>query len=184
MFNIPQDPELAKQAYLFQINANLEAIRLLNCAAERRDRTDGELEVRLRMDFGTAVLAPAEDRARFAVTVTVVGELKHSDDAGASSNEPEFRLTCKYELVYVLKPGYEPTSAQLDAFRQGNAIFQCWPYSRELFQNMAMRMELGIPPLPFLRLVVRDKSAESQQTGKSVQQNRAVRRRAQKKQPS
>jgi hypothetical protein len=45
-----------------------------------------------------------------------------------------------------------PPQQELDAFKAGNAIFHCWPYTRELVQSMTMRMGLAIPPLPFLRL--------------------------------
>ena len=63
-----------------------------------------------------------------------------------------FQIVSRYALVYDLRPGYVPPQQELDAFKDGNAIFHCWPYTRELVQSMTMRMGLPIPPLPFLRL--------------------------------
>ena len=84
-----------------------------------------------------------------------VGIFGDPTDTPESSERHRFEVECRYALAYELRPGYSPSREELDAFREGNAIFHCWPYSRELVQNMTARMGLPIPPLPFLRLAPR-----------------------------
>jgi len=62
-------------------------------------------------------------------------------------------ISCRLEVAYELAEGYEPTSEQIDAFRQGNAIFNCWPYFREYVQNSVARMNYPPVTIPFLRMV-------------------------------
>jgi hypothetical protein len=64
-----------------------------------------------------------------------------------------FAVECVYELCYRLKGGYKPEENEIEAFKSGNAIFNCWPYFREFFQNLAARMGQAPPPLPLLRVV-------------------------------
>ena len=61
-------------------------------------------------------------------------------------------LECTYAVDYQLREGFEPSPKQVKAFKDGNVIFNCWPYFREYLQNSVQRM--GFPPLvaPFLRV--------------------------------
>ncbi len=61
-------------------------------------------------------------------------------------------VECAYEMDYLLREGFELTPEHVKAFKDGNAIFNAWPYFREYLQNNLQRM--GLPPLtaPFLRL--------------------------------
>jgi hypothetical protein len=58
-----------------------------------------------------------------------------------------------HEASYELAEGYEPTSEQIEAFRQGNAIFNCWTYFREYVQSSVARMNFPSVTVPFLRMV-------------------------------
>jgi hypothetical protein len=60
-------------------------------------------------------------------------------------------------VSYQLRPGFAPTAEQINAFKDGNAIFNCWPYCRQYVQEMIQRM--GYPPLtlPFLRVVTKQR---------------------------
>lgn len=66
--------------------------------------------------------------------------------------EPVVLVECAYEVDYALRDGFEISSEHVKAFKDGNAIFNAWPYFREYLQNNLQRM--GLPPLtaPFLRL--------------------------------
>jgi hypothetical protein len=64
-----------------------------------------------------------------------------------------FSVECYFDLDYALEEGYEPSPESIEAFSDGNAIFNCWPYAREFVQSMTSRMELNPPPLPLLRIV-------------------------------
>lgn len=66
--------------------------------------------------------------------------------------EPIVLVECAYEVDYELRDGFSITSEQVKAFKDGNAIFNVWPYFREYLQDSLQKM--GLPPLtaPFLRL--------------------------------
>ncbi len=64
-----------------------------------------------------------------------------------------FSVKCRFEMMYELEEGYQPTRDEMDAFAGGNAVFNAWSFFREFTQNTVVRM--GFPPtptIPFLRL--------------------------------
>ena len=149
-FTIQQELTKVKAAHRFQVNADLRDVRLLDCSATMAEtRTESEGQLRLGLDLETSVLSSAEGCARLAVRIIVHGDPK---DGEGKSEKHLFEVACRYALQYALKEGYTPSQEELDAFKEGNAVFQCWPYSRELVQNLTMRMGLQMPPMPFLRL--------------------------------
>ena len=152
-FTIEQQQRDLQAAHRFQVSAELQDIQLLDCAASVSE-SNGQLEgqLRLGLKIETAVLSVSEGNARFSVKVGIFGD---PTDTPKPSERHRFEVECRYALAYELRPGYSPSREELDAFREGNAIFHCWPYSRELVQNMTARMGLPIPPLPFLRLAPR-----------------------------
>jgi hypothetical protein len=149
-FTIEQDRDTVQAAHHFQVSAKLQDVRLLDCSASvsaAELELEGQLRLGLTMETGT--LSHSEGNALFWVRINIFG------DPADGPEQPEhhrFEVACRYALAYDLRPGYSPSPRELDAFREGNAVFHCWPYSRELVQNMTMRMGLPIPPLPFLRL--------------------------------
>jgi hypothetical protein len=149
-FTIRQDEAAVKAAYRFQVNASLLDIRLLGCALSTPEFFEPtERAIRLGLNMGSAVLESDKANAVIAVELSVFGDL---DDDGASADHHLFEVRCRYGLKYSLRPGYVPSADEIEAFKEGNAIFQCWPYSRELVNSLTMRMGMPIPPLPFLRL--------------------------------
>ncbi|HOK45944.1 MAG TPA: hypothetical protein PLP04_09715 [Bryobacteraceae bacterium] len=150
-FTIAQEKSQVQAAHRFQVSAELQQIQLLDCTATLSE-SDGQLQgqLRLGLKMETAVLSVSERNARFAVRISVFGD---PIDAPEQPERHGFEVACRYALDYELRRGYTPSTAELDAFREGNAILHCWPYSRELVQNLTARMGLPIPPLPLLRLV-------------------------------
>jgi hypothetical protein len=81
---------------------------------------------------------------------------------------PVVRVECAYHVDYDLRPGFQITPAHIKAFKNGNAIFNAWPYFREYLQDCLQRM--GLPPLaaPFLRLMPKRRPEEhTKQTHKA-----------------
>ena len=60
---------------------------------------------------------------------------------------------CAIRADYELDKGYQPTPEEIEAFSESNAVFNCWPYFRELVQNTLARMNYPPLSIPFLRLV-------------------------------
>jgi len=149
-FTIAQGKEEVEAAHRFQISADMKDVRLLDCTASMSgDRSQLGEQLRLGMQMESAVLGVSEGEARFSVRITAFGDPK---DAPEDQERHLFQVIGRYAMVYSLRPGYNPPQDELDAFKEGNAIFHCWPYTRELIQNLTMRMGLAMPPMPFLRL--------------------------------
>jgi hypothetical protein len=66
-------------------------------------------------------------------------------------------VECTFEVSYQLRPDFTPTSDQVKAFKDGNAIFNCWPYCRQYVQDMIQRMGYPSLILPFLRVQTKNR---------------------------
>ncbi len=65
-------------------------------------------------------------------------------------------IVCAFDLKYEISDNaFQPTAESIAAFKDGNAIFNCWPYVREFMQSTSARMGLRTPPLPLLRIAPR-----------------------------
>jgi hypothetical protein len=64
------------------------------------------------------------------------------------------------EATYEIEEGFVPTTEQITAFKDGNAVFNCWTYFREIVQSTVARMEYPPITLPFLRMVPKRVSVE------------------------
>jgi hypothetical protein len=149
-FTIEQGKDEVQAAHRFQVSAELQDIQLLDCAASVSDADaapEGQLSLGLKM--ATEVLNVSGDDARFSVRIAIVGD---PTGVAVERESHRFQVSCRYALEYKLRPGYAPSPEEIDAFKSGNAIFHCWPYSRELIHNLTAKMGLPVPPLPFLRL--------------------------------
>lgn len=145
-FTIVQDEAAVRGAQRFQLHANLEEVCLLDCGSKTEDEADGnERELRLALHVDSALSRREGEQVWISVRVGIAGKRKDGDN-------PVFEANCRYSLRYRLAPGYDASDDEIEAFREGNAIFHSWPYSRELLQNLAMRMGMYIPALPLLRL--------------------------------
>jgi preprotein translocase subunit SecB len=81
-----------------------------------------------------------------------------------SKNKAVFCVECTFEVSYHLRPEFAPTVEQIMAFKDGNAIFNCWPYCRQYVQEILQRMGYHPLVLPFLR--VQTKNRESRKRPK------------------
>ena len=151
-FTIQQNQTKVKAAWRFQRNAELSEVHLLECSAtlaEGFDPVAGQLSLVLELE--SRVLEAPSGNARFSVRAVVHG--KSAD--GKAPQDEFFTVSCRYALEYTLRSGYSASLEDLDAFKEGNAVFHCWPYFREMVQNIAMRMGLHLTPLPLLRLAAK-----------------------------
>ena len=108
--------------------------------------------VRVNTSRKTAVVKePTEDRA-FRIEATFTMEVRSADD----DEELQAELRGTFELSYGI-PGDVSFSAQeLEAFGEVNAVFNAWPYWRELVQSSLARMLLPPLTLPVFRVVPPD----------------------------
>ncbi len=133
-------------------NAAICAIRLARgkTASQPLDETlKGPIVVKFTTK-SRSVAAP-KGKLRIEVDFRVAGEVKPPrGEKSPVKKEAIVRVECTFALDYQLREGFEPSAKQVKAFKDGNVIFNCWPYFREYLQDSIQRM--GFPPLaaPFL----------------------------------
>jgi hypothetical protein len=71
------------------------------------------------------------------------------------AEEPLLTIQATFELLYRLPEGVEGTSEELQAFAETNALFNAWPFFREIIHATMARMNLPPIALPLFRLTPR-----------------------------
>ena len=140
-FTIRQGKDEVQAAHRFQMSAELRDIELLGCSASTSEgKAPASGQLRLGMEMDPCILHVLAGEAKFAVRISVCGDSKDAE-------EPDrhlFKVLCRYALTYRLKPAYVPLQLELDAFRDGNAIFHCRPGPKKVTLNRPAKSDTGI----------------------------------------
>ena len=143
---IEQDKLQAQAAYRLQTHADLDSIRIM----------EGKFVSRLPAeDAAFPLILALRHQAEEAVLVgsKMTIRINFGFKAGTEDKKTEvIAIGCRVEVTYDLAEGYEPTSEEIEAFKQGNAIFNCWTYFREFVQSTLSRMNYPPVAVPFLRM--------------------------------
>lgn len=130
-------------------NAEIGRIRLVRTKAEAEPPEETMKEtINVSMDVKSRHVETNQDALRIEVQFSLQGK-----NTGESAKPRKaISIECAFEIDYRLRPDFNLTAEQINAFKDGNAIFNCWPYCREYVQEIVMK--LGYPPitLPFLRV--------------------------------
>ena len=148
-FSIFQTKEETQLAITVHQNAEIDVVRLARAKAAA-DRPGIALKgpIVISMDVKAKDVEASPGNLLVEVSFRLSGSRKE--------DQPKSRtvvcIECTFEVSYQLRPGFTPTLEQVKAFKDGNAIFNCWPYCRQYVQETIQR--LGYPPLmlPFLRV--------------------------------
>lgn len=158
---IEQNQDETKLAFEVHQNAAIDRIRLARAKVasqviEERPRAP----IAVMFTFKSKPITTPSSVLRLEIAFRMVGvEEKEEGKKDAPEKKPEDKkpepvvlVECAYEVDYALREGFSITPEHVKAFKDGNAIFNTWPYFREYLQNNLQRM--GLPPLtaPFLRL--------------------------------
>jgi len=144
--------------------SELKRVRLHRCHAELQGEENG-----LTPPFG---LAQSHNTAAVLVDNVLRIEVAFNFQGfdGSEGKVSLFSIQCSFDVDYEVEAGYHPDQEAIDAFKDGNAVFNCWPYARECVQNLASRMALSHPPpLPLLRMVPKAKPSAKATPPKSPQ---------------
>jgi hypothetical protein len=165
-FAIEQERSALKAAFEIQRRAELVEIRVTHCNAkgfEGEPSFQGPLKLGLASQSKVHLVSPGKLR------IEVCLEFKAKDSAGEHA-KTVFTLDLGFMLAYDLEDDYLPPEEQVSAFKDGNAIFNCWPFARELAQNLTMRMGITVPPIPLFRVVpkTRPEELESKKPSKNI----------------
>jgi hypothetical protein len=152
---ISQEQKDINAARELMSKSELKRVRLRRCYATLQ----GE-ESSLKAPFG---LAQSHNAAPSLVDNLLRVEVAFNFQAFDNSEGKVslFSIECSFELDYEIEPDYHPDSAAIDAFKDGNAVFNCWPYARECVQSLTSRMCVNPPPLPLLRIVPKQAPPEA-----------------------
>ena len=158
---IAQSPKEIKLAFEVHQNAALSRIRLARAKAAAQSMDDGtKSPIAVVFNFRSKSIDGPARVLRLEIAFRMAGveenEKGKTDAPGRKPDgkkpEPVVLVECAYEVDYALREGFSLTPEHVKAFKDGNAIFNTWPYFREYLQTNLQRM--GLPPLtaPFLRL--------------------------------
>jgi hypothetical protein len=153
---IEQNQDETKLAFEVHQNAAINRIRLARAkvASQAIDEAP-KTPVTVTFNFKSKPMSAPANVLRLEIAFRMAGvEEKEAGKKGAPEKKPEpvVLVECAYEVDYILREGFEITSEHVKAFKDGNAIFNAWPYFREYLQNNLQRMGLPALTAPFLRL--------------------------------
>lgn len=158
---IYQNEDETKLAFEVNSNAAIGRIRLARAKVASQAMDKGlKSPIAVTFNFKSKPVNSPANVLRLEIAFRMAGvEEKEEGKTGAPERNPDEKkpepvvlVECAYEVDYVLREGFSITPDHVKAFKDGNAIFNAWPYFREYLQNNLQRM--GLPPLtaPFLRL--------------------------------
>jgi preprotein translocase subunit SecB len=155
-FTITQTKQDSDLAIALHQNAQIIDLRLARAKASA-DRPGAELRtpIAASLDVKAKQIEGPSEQLFIEVSFRLTGT-KKSDGA---QEKTAVSVECTFEVTYQLKVDFTPTPEQIRAFKDGNAIFNCWPYGRQHIQDTIQR--LGFPPLilPFLRVQTKHREA-------------------------
>jgi hypothetical protein len=151
---ISQTPEEIQVASALIAKCELKRVRLHRCSASLVAESATLTEpFKWRVTYDSTAGEIVENKLPIQVQFSF-----ESFDA-SEENAVLFNIECTFDLDYELEPKYRPSAESVDAFKNGNAIFNCWPYARECVQSITAKMALQPPPLPLLRIAPKKSSA-------------------------
>jgi hypothetical protein len=164
--SIEQNASEVKLAFAVHSNSTLESIRLSSARLNSKPIESGiEYPLDVEFHYSSKKVEGPSGFLRIAVSLAFHGydsklkSLALPKASPAKSKHSGLSLECVYECDYALNPEFELTPEHVRAFKNGNAIFNVWPFFREFLQSSVLRM--GYPPvtIPFLRLHPKPKAS-------------------------
>lgn len=153
---IEQTQDETKLAFEVHQNAAINRIRLARAKVASQAMDDApKTPITVIFNFKSKPMAAPPKVLRLEIAFRMTGmQEKKEGKKSTPGKKPEqvVLVECAYEVDYVLREGFEITAEHVKAFKDGNAIFNAWPYFREYLQNNLQRMGLPALTAPFLRL--------------------------------
>jgi hypothetical protein len=152
---ISQSPQEIQSAIALQLKVELARIALRDC---RASNTASEVDVKGPVVISVAHASSVKHPIKEFLQIEVSFKIRGVDSATPSAEI--FSIECSFNLDYrMTDPSFKPLEESILAFKEGNAVFNCWPYTREFIQNITSRMAINTPPLPFLRITPKQQEA-------------------------
>jgi hypothetical protein len=163
---IEQTPEQVKLAFEVHQNADISRIRLARAKVASHSIDEApKAQIQVKFTFKSRALDSPPGVLRLEIAYRMAGietgaeaeadsrkKGRLKENAAGTKPETVILVDCAYEVDYALREGFEPMPEHVAAFKDGNAIFNSWPFFREYLQNNLLRMGLPALTAPFLRL--------------------------------
>ena len=144
---ISQRPQEIREALALQAKCELRRVALHQCHASAEDPKEAAGPFSVHVSHNSVANEILDGILRIEVRFQI--ECYDASDPPAMV----FNVHCSFVLDYEIEDRtFLPSAESISAFKDGNAVFNCWSYTREFFQNIASRMEMSPPPLPLLRI--------------------------------
>jgi len=130
--------------------ASLELVRLIHVRAAHMTAAGCPVKDAPEKPLPTASANLLSDTNRFRV---IVQHVMHGEREVRGTVEVQVDATLELVYSYPADTTPLPSPEELQAFANTNALMNCWPYWRELVQNMVARMNLPPFVVPLLRYV-------------------------------
>ena len=114
--------------------------------------------IRVKTSRNAAVVKEPGDDGSLRIETTFGFEVR--SDSEEEALQAEVRGT--FELSYQVPNGEKFSPEELKAFAEFNAVFNAWPYWRELVQTSLARMSLPVLTVPVFRVTPRDTTNDSE----------------------
>jgi hypothetical protein len=155
--------------------ATLESVRLIHVRAAHMTADGCPVKNAEEKPLPTAAASLLNETNRFRV---IVQHVMHGQRETTGPSEVQVDATLELVYSYPADTAPLPSSEELQAFANTNALMNCWPYWRELVQNMVARMNLPpfvvpllryVPPQPPQKKASTDATQEPEDAGKVVE---------------
>jgi hypothetical protein len=143
-------PTAGSRAAATRRRAQLERVRRVAVISELLEIVPTRI-VATRPDVARQQSAPPDLDVSVKTRHDVSGDHLHAWVTFTLSSQPSLiDIRATFRLVYRLAG--TATAADAKAFAGVNAVYNAWPYWRELVQNSAARMSLAPPTVPLLKI--------------------------------
>lgn len=135
----------------------IESVRLCEAHCRSLVRPDETAEnIRVETSHIATIVGAQEADEALRIQVAFTLDVRDREDEGTS--QAEVRGT--FELSYRFPEEESFSSEELTAFAQVNAVFNAWPYWRELVQASLARMSMPTLTVPVFRVVPEEDASE------------------------
>lgn len=142
------DQLLLKKGESLGKNLTLKKIHLWESKCSR-DVAFKASKVEIPLEIEVNVLQGQDtDTLSYAARFTLIATDKETQ-------KKAFEIQVSFCIVYKIKADYKPQHDEVEAFGATSAIFNVWPYVRELIQSLVVRMDLPpftLPPITISQL--------------------------------
>ena len=139
---MPERESNLQAAFKVARRAKLSDIFVTEITAKRHGKLDGKLQPVLTDEYSIA----SQDESNLVILC------RHNLEA-ASADTPIAEIRIDLNLVYDLAAGDPIDEAEVSAFANANGAYNSWPFVREMFNSLTLRLGLPAFVLPTLLLV-------------------------------